>query len=96
MVQVWRIDPAALSRLHALRTTALGWKKTPDDAGQRELSLGLELAGCEKPGLQHRTVTTLLRFTDPGKYIPIVRNLDLAETMPHDELKQRFPACAHG
>lgn len=96
VVQVWRIDPAALPRLHALRTTALGWKKTPDDAGQRELSLGLELAGCEKPGLQQRTVTTLLRFADPGEYIPIVRNLDLAETMPPEELKQRFPACAPG
>jgi hypothetical protein len=25
-----------------------------------------------------------------------VRNLDLAETMPPEELKQRFPACAPG
>lgn len=96
VVQVWRIDPAALPRLHALRTTALGWKKSPDDAGKRELSLGLELAGCQKPGVSHRSVTTLLRFADPGEYIPIVRNMDLAEMMPPEELRQRFPDCAAG
>ena len=94
VVQVWRIDPAALPRLQALRTKALAWKGT--DEGQRELSLGLELAGCHQPGAQKRLVTTLMRFADPGEYIPILRNLDLAETMPAAELSQRFPACAAG
>lgn len=92
LVQVWRIDPAALPRLQALRATALAWKST--DKGQRELSLGLELAGCQKAGAHNRQVTTLMRFADPGEYIPILRNLDLAETMPAAALSQRFPACA--
>lgn len=96
VVQVWRIDPAALPRLQALRATALGWKNAPDDAGQRELGLGLELAGCHSGTLRHQTVTTLLRFTDPGEYLPIVRNMDVAETMPAAELQQRFPACPAG
>lgn len=94
IVQIWRIDPAALPCLQALRTKALAWKGTDD--GQRELSLGLELAGCQQPGAQKRLVTTLMRFADPGEYIPILRNLDLAETMPAAELSQRFPVCAAG
>lgn len=93
-VQVWRIDPAALPRLQALRATALAWKGTDD--GKRELSLGLELAGCQKSGLRNQVVTTLIRFTAPGEYIPIVRNMDIAETMPTEELKKRFPDCAAG
>ena len=93
VVQVWRIDPAALPRLQALRTKALGWK-TVDDDGRRELGLGLELSGCQKSGARNQVVTTLLRFTDPGEYIPIVRNMDLADTMPAAELAQRFPDCA--
>ena len=93
VVQVWRIDPAALPRLQALRTKALGWK-TVDDDGRRELGLGLELSGCQKSGVRNQVVTTLLRFTDPGEYIPIVRNMDLADTMPASELARRFPDCA--
>ena len=93
VVQVWRIDPAALPRLQALRTTALGWKTAEDD-GRRELGLGLELSGCQKSGVRNQVVTTLLRFTDPGEYIPIVRNMDLADTMPASELARRFPDCA--
>jgi len=89
--QVWRIDPAALPRLQALRTKALGWKATDD--GQRELGLGLELAGCQKGGGKTRAVTTLMRFAERGEYIPIVRNMDLAETMPAAALKKRFPDC---
>lgn len=94
VVQVWRLDPAALPRLQALRATALAWKGTDD--GKRELGLGLELAGCQKSGLRNRAVTTLLRFTAPGDYIPIVRNMDVAETLPAAELKKRFPDCAAG
>jgi len=95
VVQVWRIDPAALPRLQALRTKALGWKAAEDD-GRRELGLGLglELSGCQKSGVRNQVVTTLLRFTDPGEYIPIVRNMDLADTMPAAELARRFPDCA--
>lgn len=93
VVQVWRIDPAALPRLQALRTKALGWKAAEDD-GRRELGLGLELSGCQKSGARNQVVTTLLRFTDPGEYIPIVRNMDLADTMPAAELARRFPDCA--
>lgn len=89
--QIWRIDPAALPRLQALRATALGWKGT--DTGQRELGLGLELAGCQDGGARSRTVTTLMRFTEPGEYIPLLRNMDLAETMSAAELKTRFPDC---
>ncbi len=93
--QVWRIDPAALPRLQALRARALGWKGTDD--GRRELGLGLELAGCHHSGgSRNQTVTTLIRFTEPGEYIPILRNIDLAETMPAAELKKRFPDCATG
>lgn len=91
--QVWRIDPTALPRLQALRARALAWKGTDD--GKRELGLGLELAGCQPAGApQHRSVTTLMRFTERGDYIPILRNMDLAEAMPAAELAQRFPACA--
>ena len=90
-VQVWRIDPAALPRLQALRERAMGWKGTDD--GSRQLGLGLELSGCQQGGSGSRVVTTLLRFTDTGEYIPLVRNLDLAETMPAHELAKRFPAC---
>ncbi len=93
IVQVWRIDPAALPRLQALRAKALGWKATDDD-GRRDFSLGLELSGCQKSGARNQVVTTLLRFTDPGEYILIVRNMDLADTMPAAELAQRFPDCA--
>lgn len=95
VVQVWRIDPAALPRLQTLRAKALAWKAADND-GRRELSLGLELAGCQKSGLRNQTVSTLMRFTDPGEYIPIVRNIDVAETMPAAELQQRFPACPAG
>lgn len=97
VVQVWRIDPAALPRLQALRTQALGWKTA--DPGPKELSLGLELAGCQRGGSQgprQRTVTTLIRFTEQGEYIPIVRNMDLADAMPTEELKRHFPDCAAG
>ena len=90
-VQVWRIDPAALPRLQALRERAMGWKGTDD--GSRQLGLGLELSGCQQGGSGSRVVTTLLRFTETGEYIPLVRNLDLAETMPAHELAKRFPAC---
>lgn len=92
--QIWRVDPADLPRLQALRAKALGWKGTDD--GQRELGLGLELAGCQKKGSHNRTVTTLIRFTEPGEFIPIVRNMDLAETMSAADLKQRFPECPVG
>lgn len=94
VVQVWRIDPAALPRLDALRATALAWKKAPNDEGKRELSLGLELAGCQRVGAGSRAVTTLIRFSDKGEYIPIVRGMGLAETMPASELKKRFPDCS--
>jgi hypothetical protein len=93
VVQVWRIDPAALPRLQTLRAKALAWKAAGDDDGRRELSLGLELAGCQKTGLRNQTVSTLMRFTDPGEYMPIVRNIDIAETMPPPELQKRFPDC---
>lgn len=92
--QIWRVDPAALPRLQALRARALGWKGT--DGGQRALGLGLELAGCQQKGAHNRAVTTLIRFTEPGEYIPIVRNMDLAETMSAADLKQRFPDCPAG
>ncbi|RQO80978.1 hypothetical protein DBV10_16210 [Acidovorax sp. FJL06] len=91
VVQVWRIDPAALPRLQALRDKALAWKALDD--GPRELGLGLELAGCQKGGAGNRLVTTLMRFTPAGEYIPLVRDLDLAETMPAQELPRRFPDC---
>ncbi|RYF64650.1 MAG: hypothetical protein EOO29_41965 [Comamonadaceae bacterium] len=94
VVQVWRIEPAALPRLQALRAKALAWKATDD--GRRELSLELELAGCQKNGLRNQVVSTLMRFTDPGEYIPLVRNIDVAETMPAAELQRRFPDCAAG
>ena len=45
-VHLWRIDPAALPRLQALRTRAMAWKGTDD--GKRELTLGVELTGCQK------------------------------------------------
>ncbi|BEP93866.1 hypothetical protein GmRootA79_22500 [Acidovorax sp. A79] len=93
-VQVWRIDPEALPRLQALRAKALAWK-TVDD-GPRELGLGVELAGCQKGSAGNRLVTTLMRFTDPGEYIPLAHNMDLAETMPAAELARRFPDCAAG
>lgn len=93
VVQVWRIDPAALPRLHALRATALAWKKLPNDHGKRELSLGLELAGCQRADAGSRAVTTLMRFTEQSEYIPIVRGIDLADTMPAAEWKKRFPDC---
>lgn len=94
VTQVWRVDPAALPRLQALRAKALNWKKTDD--GQRTLGLNLELAGCQKGSTPNRTVTTLIRFTEPGDYIPIVRNMNLSEIMPAAELRQRFPNCAAG
>ncbi len=91
--QVWRIDPTALPRLQALSARALAWKGTDD--GKRELGLGLELAGCQPAGApQHRRVTTLMRFTERGDYIPILRNMDLADAMPAAALAQRFPFCA--
>ena len=90
-VHLWRIDPAALPRLQALRTRAMAWKGTDD--GKRELTLGVELTGCQKSGSTRQTITTLMRFAEPGEYIPIVRNIDLAETMSAAELKQRFPVC---
>ena len=90
-VHLWRIDPAALPQLQALRTRAMAWKGTDD--GKRELTLGVELAGCQKSGSTRQAITTLMRFAEPGEYIPIVRNIDLAETMPAAELKQRFPVC---
>src|SRR3989344_1831247 len=90
-VQVWRIDSAALPRLQALRERAMGWKRTDD--GSRQLGLGLELSGCQQGGSGSRVVTTLLRFNEAGEYIPLVRNLDLAETMPAHELAKRFPTC---
>lgn len=92
--QIWRVDPAALPRLQALRAKALDWKGTDD--GQRALGLGLELAGCQHKGTHKTTVTTLIRFTEPGEFIPIVRNMDLAETMSAADLKQRFPECPAG
>lgn len=91
-VHLWRIDPTALPQLQALRTRAMAWKGTDD--GQRELSLGVELAGCQKAGSTRQTITTLIRFTEAGEYIPIVRNIDLAETLSAAELKQRFPVCS--
>lgn len=93
-VQVWRIDPAAVPRLHALRARALAWKGTDD--GARELGLGLEMSGCVEPGAPARTalrVSTLLRWTEPGEYIPLLRQIDLAETMSDADLQQRFPSC---
>lgn len=96
VVKVWRIDPAALPRLQALRATALGWKQSQGDAGQRELALGLELAGCHTGPLNQQVVSTLLRFSEPGEYIPIVQQIRLDETMPPAELQQRFPPCAPG
>lgn len=90
-VHLWRIDPAALPQLQALRTRAMAWKGTDD--GKRELTLGVELTGCQKSGGTRQAITTLMRFAEPGEYIPIVRNIDLAETMPAAELKQRFPVC---
>lgn len=90
-VHLWRIDPAALPQLKALRARALAWSGTDD--GKRELALGIELAGCQKNGSTRQTITTLIRFAEPGEYIPIVRNIDLAETMPAAELSQRFPVC---
>jgi hypothetical protein len=93
VVQIWRIDPAALPRLHALRATALAWKKLPNDHGKRELSLWLELAGCQRADAGSRAVTTLMRFTEQSEYIPIVRGIDLADTMPAAEWKKRFPDC---
>lgn len=90
-VHLWRIDPAALPRLQALRTRAMAWKGTDD--GKRELTLGIELTGCQKSGSTRQTITTLMRFAEPGEYIPIVRNIDLTETMSAAELKQRFPVC---
>lgn len=95
VVQVWRIEPADLRRLQALRDKALAWKAADD--GPRELSLGLELAGCQmKNSPRNQVMSTLLRFTDPGEYIPLVRNIDVAETMPAAELQKRFPDCAPG
>ena len=90
-VHLWRIDPAALPRLQALRTRAMTWKSTDD--GKRELTLGVELTGCQKSGSTRQTITTLMRFAEPGEYLPIVRNIDLTETMSAAELKQRFPVC---
>jgi hypothetical protein len=90
-VHLWRIDPAALPRLQALRTRAMAWKGTDD--GKRELTLGVELTGCQKSGSTRQTITTLMRFAEPGEYLPIVRNIDLTETMSAAELKQRFPVC---
>lgn len=90
-VHLWRIDPAALPRLQALRTRAMAWKGTDD--GKRELTLGVELTGCQKSGSTRQAITTLMRFAEPGEYLPIVRNIDLTETMSAAELKQRFPVC---
>ena len=90
-VHLWRIDPAALPRLQALRTRAMTWKSTDD--GKRELTLGVELTGCQKSGSTRQAITTLMRFAEPGEYLPIVRNIDLTETMSAAELKQRFPVC---
>lgn len=47
-------------------------------------------------GLRNREVSTLIRFTAPGDYLPIVRNRDVAELLPAEELKKRFPDCAAG
>ena len=69
----------------------MAWKGTDD--GKRELSLGVELAGCQKAAGTRQAITTLIRFSEPGEYIPIVRNIDLTETMSAAELKQRFPVC---
>lgn len=92
VVQLWRIHPDALPRLQALRARARGWKA--DGAGPFEFGLGVELAGCLRGGGQSRTVTTLMRFTDPGEYIALVRDVDLADAMPAAQWAQRFPGCA--
>ena len=69
----------------------MAWKGTDD--GKRELTLGVELTGCQKSGSTRQAITTLMRFAEPGEYLPIVRNIDLTETMSVAELKQRFPVC---
>ena len=86
----WRIDPAALPQLQALRTRAMAWKGTDD--GKRELTLGSSWRGAKEwqhPAGHHHADAVC----GTGRVHPIVRNIDLAETMSAAELKQRFPVC---
>jgi len=88
-LRAWRIAPASLLQLQALRARALNWKGS---AGQRQLSLGLEFDGCLPPSTVLR-VSTLLRFAAEGDYVPLLRDVDLARLVPSAELMKKFPAC---
>lgn len=91
-LHVWRIAPASLARLQALRSRALGWKGSE---GKRRLGLGLAFEGCQPPGASRSLrVSTLLRFNAQGDYIAVLRDADLATLLPKEEQARRFPACA--
>ncbi|RUP24564.1 MAG: hypothetical protein EKK45_24200 [Curvibacter sp.] len=91
-LRVWRIAPASLERLQALRGRALAWKGSE---GKRRLGLGLAFEGCQPVGASRSLrVSTLLRFKPQGEYIAVLRDADLAALLPKEEQARRFPACA--
>jgi len=91
-LHVWRIAPASLARLQALRSQALGWKGSE---GKRRLGLGLAFEGCQPPGASRSLrVSTLLRFQAQGEYIVVLRDADLSTLLPKEEQARRFPSCA--
>ena len=90
--KAWRIAPAALPKLIALRSTALSWKKTDD--GKRTLSLGLKFEGCRAADAPKSIpFSSLLKFTAQGEYIALVRNADLVDLLPAPQLALSFPVC---
>lgn len=91
-LRVWRIAPASLERLQALRGRALAWKGSE---GKRRLGLGLAFEGCQPVGAPRSLrVSTLLRFKPQGEYIAVLRDADLAALLPKEEQARRFPICA--
>jgi hypothetical protein len=91
-LHVWRIAPASLERLQALRGRALAWKGSE---GKRRLGLGLAFEGCLPVGASRTLrVSTLLRFKPQGEYIAVLRDADLSTLLPKEEQARRFPTCA--
>jgi hypothetical protein len=90
-IYAFRLDPADLPRLEAMRAEMLARKAR---GGRGSLTLSVAAEACRTAPLPTNTLlTTYLRTESAGDYFALVRDVDLRTIVPEDKTSELIPPC---
>jgi hypothetical protein len=96
-ITAYRLEPAEIARVSAFREALRGRRKEAASKGRRgSLTISVSPKACREGELPAKVLlTTYLRTTETGTYIPLARNVDMRtiDAEAGRDLKALIPPC---